>query len=334
MSEKIPFSTVLKALASSTANFPARLLPEFSDLSPADLADLLKTWPQVDVKRKRSLLHDLNELYRDDTMFSFEDLAVALMDEPDPLARAQAIRLLEETQDMRLLLRLIQMAEADPDVGVRTEAAAVLGNFVRMGELGEISTEQKQRGEEVLLYAARDEKNAHLRRAALESLGYSSRPEVAGLIESAFNHPDSHWTVSALTAMLHSADARWDEQILVSLAHEDSLVRLIAVQAAGELELKTARLKLLSMLDDEDDDEVFQAVVWSLSQIGGEDVRDYLQALLDAAVDDETVEFLEDALTNLSFTEDMEKFDLMAYDADDDLLEEDETEDTEDEEGK
>jgi len=186
----------------------------------------------------------------------------------------------------------------------------------------------------VLLYAARDEKNAHLRRAALESLGYSSRPEVAGLIESAFNHPDSHWTVSALTAMLHSADARWDEQILVSLAHEDSLVRLIAVQAAGELELKTARLKLLSMLDDEDDDEVFQAVVWSLSQIGGEDVRDYLQALLDAAVDDETVEFLEDALTNLSFTEDMEKFDLMAYDADDDLLEEDETEDTEDEEGK
>ena len=334
MSEKIPFSTVLAALTNTAANFPARFLPEFSDLSPADVASLRAVWPQVALNRQRNLLRDLNELYRSETLFSFEDAAVALLDDADPLVRAQAVRLLEETQDKRLLPRLLKMAESDLDVGARTEVAHVLGNFVRMGELDDIPAEQKLRVEDVLLRAVKEEKNAHLQRAALESLGYSSRPEVPELIESAFERPDSHWVVSALTAMLNSADPRWDEQTLVSLNHEDSQVRLIAAQAVGELELKTARQKMLTMLEDEEDDEVYEAVIWSLSQIGGEDVRDYLQALLDAAEDDETVEFLEDALANLSFTEDMEEFDLIAYDPDDDLLEKDETDDTEEEEGK
>jgi HEAT repeat protein len=125
-------------------------------------------------------------------------------------------------------------------------------------------------------------------------------------------------SASALLAVSRSFDPRYQEQVLVSLNHEDSQVRLLAVQAAGELELKTARLPLLTMLDEEDDDEVLEAVIWSLSQIGGEDVRDYLQALLDAAIDDDHIEFIEEALANLSFTEDMEGFDLMAYDPDDD----------------
>jgi hypothetical protein len=70
------------------------------------------------------------------------------------------------------------------------------------------------------------------------------------------------------------------------------------------------------MLEDEADDDVFQAIIWSLSQIGGEDVRTYLQALLAEAEDDEQVDFIDEALTNLSFTEDMEEFDLLAFDPD------------------
>ncbi len=138
--------------------------------------------------------------------------------------------------------------------------------------------------------------------------------------------------MSALLAISHSADARWHEQVLVGLAHEDAQVRLLAAQAAGELELKAARQTLLSMLDEEEDDEVLEAIIWSLSQIGGEDVRTYLQALLDAADDDDLIEFIEDALTNLSFTEDLEGFDLMAYDPDDELEELDEIDESADEE--
>jgi len=60
----------------------------------------------------------------------------------------------------------------------------------------------------------------------------------------------------------------------------------------------------LRLLEDEDDDEVSGAAIWSLSQIGGEDVRTYLENLLDQSEDEEQTEFLEEALDNLSFTED------------------------------
>jgi HEAT repeat protein len=321
MSQKIPFSSVLNALTNTDANFPSRFLKEFSDLAPADLDALKKAWPQVGLNRKRNLLRDLNAAFHEDNLLSYDDVAQAFLDDPDALVRAQAIRLLEESSSVPLLRRLIKIGQDDPDVDVRTETATVLGQFVRLGELEQIPAELKKQVENILLRDVREEHNAYLQRAALESLGYSSRPEVYELIASAFERPDTHWTASALLAMSRSADARWQEQVLIGLAHEDSQVRLIAAQAAGELELKAARRTMLSMLDDEEEDEVLEAIIWSLSQIGGEDVRTYLQALLDAAEDDDLIEFIEDALTNLSFTEDMEGFDLMAYDPDDELEE-------------
>jgi hypothetical protein len=329
MTEKIPFQSVLNALTNPDAGFPSRFLKEFSDLAPGQVDDLKKAWPQVGLDRKRNLLRDLNNAYAEDTLLSFHDVAKIFLDDPDALVRAQAVRLLEDTNDIRLLPRLIELGTTDPDVGVRTETATVLGEFVRMGELEQIPAHLKEPIEDILLRAAREEQNARLQRAALESLGYSGRPEVAELLESAFERPDPHWTASALLAMSRSADTRWLPQVLLGLAHEDTEVRLIAAQAAGELELKGARQMLLSMLDEEEDDEVLEAVIWSLSQIGGGDVRTYLQALLDAADDDDIIEFLEEALTNLSFTEDMEGFDMMAYDPDelDELDESDELED-------
>ena len=64
------------------------------------------------------------------------------------------------------------------------------------------------------------------------------------------------------------------------------------------------------------------AAIWSLSQIGGEDARTYIEALLDQTEDDDDqIEFLEEALDNLSFTEDLDRFELMAIDPDADLEE-------------
>ena len=77
-----------------------------------------------------------------------------------------------------------------------------------------------------------------------------------------------------------------------------------------------ARPLLLHLLDEEFDEAIAGAAVWSLSQIGGEDVRIYLQNLLDNAEDDDQAALLEEALDNLAFTEDMSMFDLLALDAD------------------
>ncbi|HSB03385.1 MAG TPA: HEAT repeat domain-containing protein, partial [Anaerolineales bacterium] len=122
----------------------------------------------------------------------------------------------------------------------------------------------------------------------------------------------------ALVAMGRSADERWEEEVTHSLVHVDDRIRKAAVQSAGELSLQAARPILLKMLGEEEDAEILSAVIWSLSQIGGEDVRTYLENILDQLEDEEEeqIAFLEEALDNLSFTEDLDRFDLLAVDPD------------------
>ena len=80
------------------------------------------------------------------------------------------------------------------------------------------------------------------------------------------------------------------------------------------------------MLGEEEEPTILSAVIWSLSQIGGEDVRTYLENLLDQLEDDEQIAFLEEALDNLAFTEDLDRFDLLAFDPDDELTDIDDDE--------
>jgi HEAT repeat protein len=121
--------------------------------------------------------------------------------------------------------------------------------------------------------------------------------------------------------MGRSNDERWTEHVIRMLLSEDEGVRLEAVRAAGELMQPAARIPLLHLLEEEDEPGIVSAAIWSLSQIGGEDVRTYLENLLDATEDDEEIEFIEDAIANLSFSEDIEKFDMLAVDPDLDLIE-------------
>ena len=104
----------------------------------------------------------------------------------------------------------------------------------------------------------------------------------------------------------------------------DDRIRKAAVEAAGLLSVPSARPILLKMLGEEENDTILSAAIWSLSQIGGEDVRTYLENLLDQIEDDDQIAFLEEALDNLAFTEDLDRFDLLAYDPDGELTEIDE----------
>jgi HEAT repeat protein len=144
------------------------------------------------------------------------------------------------------------------------------------------------------------------------------------LIESSFRREDPDWQASALSAMGRSSDERWEDDVLSKLLDEIPGVRLAAIEAAGELGLTSAREILLKMLEEEENDEMISAAIWSLSQIGGEDARVYIESLLDLTEDDDLAEFLEEALDNLAFTEDLEKFDLFNLDVDDEFTDEQE----------
>lgn len=312
-----PFQKVLDALFDESKPFPSRYLVEFSDIEAAALDSLLDAWPRIAPSRKLLLLDRLNALADEDTLVSFDDLGRALLTDPEAQVRVRAMRLLAECEDPRLIPIYLRILTNDENVSARAEAASMLGMFVQLGEFEDIPAEAQRQLEDALLETFNSEDEAIVRRRALEALGYSSRPEVPVLIEASFKRRNPDWKASALFAMGRSSDERWTEQVLSMLLAENLEVRVAAVEAAGELGLPGARLLLLRLLEEEEDSAVTEAAIWSLSQIGGEDVRIYLESLLDAAEEDDEIAFLEEALDNLAFTEDLAQFDLMAYDAED-----------------
>lgn len=314
--ELIPFQRVLDTLLDQSKDIPQRYLIEFSDIEPASLESLLGAWPRIELGRKLLLLDRLNTLANDDTLVSFDDLGRALLKDDESQVRVRAMRLLVECEDVRLVPIYIDMLTKDSEIAVRAEAASMLGLFVQLGEFDDIPDDVHHQIEDVLLEVLNGEDEPSVRRRALEALGFSSRDEVPVLIESSFNRQDPDWQASAIFAMGRSNDERWADKVLRMLVSENRRIRLAAVQAAGELGLALARPLLLNLLEEEFDDAIAGAAIWSLSQIGGEDVRIYLQNLLDNVEDDDQAAFLEEALDNLAFTEDMASFDLLALDAD------------------
>ena len=316
---EVPFQEILDLLLDESHEFAKEHVYHFSDIDPAHLHTLLDAWPRIALSRKRSFLTELEEQLDADTLLSFDDLARALLNDEEGAVRAAAIRLLSECEDDGLVPDFLDILNNDKNDEARTEAATALGAFVLYGELDEIPAEVLREIEDTLLRVTSGPEKPRIRQRALESLGYSSRKEMPALLEAAYWRESPMWKASALFAMGRSSDERWDEEVLGALVSDNRYVRLAATQAAGELALSEARPILLKMLEEEDDDAVFKALVWSLSQIGGEDVRTYLESLLDQYDEEDGIQmdFIEEALANLDFTDDFQQLDMLGFDVDD-----------------
>jgi HEAT repeat protein len=236
--------------------------------------------------------------------------------------RIQAIRLLWESEDKKLIPIYLKLLKDEQSADVRSAAANALGLFVYLGELEKIPEATHHQVEDQLLKVVKSRDKVEVRRQALESLGYSGRDEVVPLIQSAYEDKNPDWMASALYAMGRSCDERWKKQVLSQLHAPNLDIRKEAITAAGELELSSARPALLDLLHDEEDLEIRRALIWSLSKIGGEGVREKIDELIEMEEDEEEAEFLEEALENLSFTEDAQ-FELFGTDLDDDHHEDD-----------
>ena len=257
----------------------------FSDLIPAQLKSILKIWDEIALPRRHALLAHLKKELSFDLLYSFEVLGRALLKDADPLPRSFAIRLLDDCEDDNLVADFLKIAESDSSFEPRAEAVSALGAYIYYGEVDELSPENLKKIEDTLLAIAQTDKNIELRQRAVESLGFSSRKEVPALIEEAW-------------------------------LDESEIVRLAATRAAGIMSLASARTILLTALREEKDEAVLMASIWSLSEIGGEDVREYMLALLDQfdESEEEQIEYIEEALANLDFTEDVQSLDLFDFD--------------------
>jgi len=316
---EIPFQQLLDALLDTETPFHPRFLYRLSDLSEADLASLEKVWLNVPAWRRKALMEDVEELGERDTLLSFETLAKFASHDQDAEVRLPAVRALWEYDDRELISLFLNFLEKDRDPKVRGAAAFGLGRFVFDGELENIPAARLHEIEDSLLRTTTSEAEAsEVRREALRALGYSGRNEVVPLIESAFASGNKEWIASALFAMGRSANEQWRPQVLSMLDNQLPLLRSEAARAAGELEISEAVPSLIELLDDPDE-STRVASIWSLSQLGGEGVREALERIFEEAEEEEEIEYIESALDNLAFTEDMQLMPILSLPEDDEV---------------
>jgi HEAT repeat protein len=306
---QISFRRVMEALLDENTPFNPRFLYRFTDLDTDEVEIFEEIWPQVSSWRRKALLEDLESLHEKDYLLSFERMGRSAVQDAEGPVRQLAARLLWEYEAHDLASIYLNLLENDVDAEVRAVSAQGLGRFLYLAELEELPEDIWRNLEERMLRAAQADESILVRRRVLESLGYSSREEVIPLIETAYASGNRDWVASALYAMGRSANDMWEERVIAMFDHSYPTVRTEAARAAGELELREAVVGLLELLYD-DSEDVRYAAIWSLSQIGGEGVRDALEELAEETEDDEEGEFIEDALDNLSFTEDLELFTL------------------------
>jgi HEAT repeat protein len=317
---RIVFQVVIDALLDNNKPFPPKYLHRFSDMSPEAMAELQEIWSDINTDRRANLLADLEDLAETDTLMSFEDISRFALKDSDARVRAVATRLLWECDDQKLIPVFLDMAKNDSDDVARATAAGALGLFVYLGEVGKISRKVQNRVEDGLLAIISSQETDLVRRRALEAMGYSSRDEIYPLIQEAYKGKSNEWRASALFAMGRSANEKWSKAVLKMLDEDDKEVHFEAIRAAGELEISAARSPLLEMLEEPEelDEDIRLAVVWSLSQIGGQNVRDVLETVLENTEDEEEAEYIENALDNLSFSEGSGLFGLLDLDHEDD----------------
>ncbi len=296
------FDDLLGALLDAARPLPIARLPELSDLDSERIGRLRAAWPQIGNERRLALIEALGQLGDDKIEFTFERIHRMAMDDALPQVRALAIRNLWECEDPSLVTPLLSALDHDPSAEVRAASSSALGAFLFLGETDSLPGDLLPRIEQGLLRASAADPEDEVRRLALESLGYSSREDLAPLIEKAYASADDSWKRSSLVAMGRSVNKAWAPNVTRELTSAAPPLRLEAARAAGELDLQDTVPALIDLLDDVDD-EIRHAAIWSLGQLGGEAAQSALLGLLDRSDDEDEIDLIEDSLGNLAFVD-------------------------------
>lgn len=314
--EDFPFAQVLDHLADDSAPFPARLLARFSGLEGEELSDVEKHWPLLGDMRKISFLEDLELLAEGNTTMDFDAIGSIAIDDQDEKVRELGLRNLWQTDDEQYFLKVNEILQSDPILEVRAQAAALLGRYILLGELGQISEKIAEKASQALFVIMENENIDKLCQRALESLGNSGDSRVPGLIEDAYDFGDEDMQAAAIFAMGRTADERWIPIIIEQLNDPNPELIREAARASGELEIDEAIPLLINLLHDEVM-EIRLASAWSLSQIGGEEASEALEDFQSRSEDEDEVDFIEDALDNLTFNLELDELHILDFSKED-----------------
>ncbi len=282
------FEEALRHISQAGKRLNVRYLHALSGMSGPQLQLFRDWWGKTGTDRRRLVVRRLAELTEHSFEVNFDPVFILAMGDEDDQVRAAAIGGLWENEDRGLIAPFIYLLQADESDTVRAAAAEALGHFVLLGELEKIDQAARKQVEESLYATINKAHEAtEVRRRAIESIAYSSRPEVRRLIREAYYTDDGKMQGSALFAMGRSADRRWGKLLLSELDSDDPELRYEAARSCGELELRRAIPRLGDMVVSDSDPEVQQACVWALGNIGGKEARRILELCYEG--DDESL---------------------------------------------
>ena len=301
MNQRDPFTKLLRELRTLGDFSDLRELCHLSHLDGEQSGRLREVWDVLPVVLRRRLTARLVALAEADVEMCFSSVFRLALEDADATVRASAIEGLWEDRDLRLVPLLERRLLEDDAAEVQAAAAASLGRFVLLGELGEIPARLHETAYRALLAAHwRSDCSTDVRRRTLEALAYASTETVAELIQDAYESPEGKMRVSAVFAMGRSADDRWELHVEQEVDSPDPELRFEAARACGELRI-TGTIPALTRLTDDDDIEVREAAIWALGQIGGNAARSILKRLCSASGDEARRVAAEAALAQLEF---------------------------------
>lgn len=314
--EKVTFGQVIQVIQDTSKPVPPKYLYKLSDVAPGDLSALKAGWAKVPNERRVNLLEDILEFIETDEVLDYSEMGKLAIADQNSKIRELGIRILAPYEMVELIPTYINMVQHDPITEVRAITAAALGVFVYLGEIEELDPDVLVQVQTALTKAIAEDQPELLRRRSLEALSYSSLDEITSMIEVAYQRPETDWVVTALNAMSRNLDERWNPSVIKSLKDIRPPVRAEAAHAAGEMELQEAREILLEMMND-DNPDVQTNAIWSLSQIGGDNVLEAMEKMLEETKDDDLANLLEEAIENLEFTQGVSALDFLDIDDDD-----------------
>ena len=300
--EDLPFGEVVNALLDREQVLDPLFLYRLSDINQSDLSTLHNIWGEIHLERRRGLIEDLEQLTDTNHLLSFEPIFRLALKDDDEQVRFFAIRAIEVFDTDDLIPFFLSVLTDESSVDLRAVTASVLGKYIYRGELDKIGKDQQIEIEDHLLALLENEGPLEVQRRALEAISFSSRGEVRDQILKAYQSDEEDWVASALFAMGRSYDHDYCDMVVEKLQHTSPKIRLEAVRACGELAIEDAVPLIMDLLNDLP--EIRGVAIWTLSQIGGEEVGPAIRELLDEDITSEEEELIQQALERLDFLED------------------------------
>lgn len=325
------FQQSLAHMLDASAPVKTAKLYGLSMMHPKDFAKFEAAWPTIATPRRAEILTALAALAEENFEVNFDAIFILNLNDPAPEVTVAAIKGLWENESPALVPPFIRLLKAGETEAVRAAAATALGQYIYLGELEEMDSAALMLAEQALLETIRKPgESIEVIRRAIESISFSSQEGIDDIIEMAYYHEDEQMQVSAVFAMGRNFNPKWESLVIAELDNHRPEMRFEATRACGELTIRESVDRLIQLIEEDADVEVVQNAIWALGQIGGNQAREALEALVESA-DEAISSMAEEALAELTLMGG-DLVDLFEYSLDE-APEDDDEDDEDDEDG-